>query len=474
MEQRIDVFKSWIKGKRVAVLGVGISNRPLIRFIHSLGANITAFDLLAVDDPVLSRTRAEFEQEGIMLSWSVGPDYLKQLKGFDVIFRTPKMRADLPELRAERERGAVITSEMEIFMELCPARMFGITGSDGKTTTTTLISLILKAAGCNVHLGGNIGTPLLDRIERIKPDDMVVLELSSFQLMSMRKSPDVAVITNISPNHLDVHKDYQEYIDAKRNIFLYQPFYGRLVLNAANYETASLSPEARGEVVFFSRTQSSFTKGATIENGWLTYRDGDSVTDYLKAHDILIPGQHNVENYLAAIAATQPFVTPEAVCKVATAFPGVEHRLELVRELDGVRYYNSSIDTSPTRTRAAMNALADRGEKVVLIAGGKDKKLDYTQLGDAVLKVSRKIVLCGDNAELIECSIRAALPYAGLKPEDIVIVHSDTYEDAVNQARKLAEPGEIVVLSPSGTSYDKFRHFEERGNLFKEIVNSLE
>lgn len=473
MEQKFEAFKSWIRNKRVAVLGVGISNRPLIRFIYGLGADITAFDLLDVQDPVLSKTRAEFEQDGIQLSWSLGPDYLKQLKGFDVIFRTPKMRPDVPALRSERERGAVITSEMEVFMELCPARMFGITGSDGKTTTTTLISLILKAAGYHVHIGGNIGTPLLDRIDQIKPDDMVVLELSSFQLMSMRKSPEVAVITNISPNHLDVHKDYQEYIDAKRNIFLYQPFHGRLVLNAGNYETRSLSPEARGEVVYFSRSVADYQTGATVENGWLVYKDGDQTVDYLKERDILIPGQHNVENYLAAIAATKPYVTPEAVCSVATTFRGVEHRLELVRELNGVRYYNSSIDTSPTRTRAAMKALSDRGERVVLIAGGKDKKCDYAQLGESILKVARKIILCGDNAPLIEDSIVKALPYAGVKPEDLTLVHVDSYESAVHQACELAEPGEIVVLSPAGTSYDKFRHFEERGNLFKSLVNEL-
>ncbi len=207
-----------------------------------------------------------------MLDWAVGPDYLNQLQGFDLIFRTPKMRWDLPELRAERERGAIITSEMEVFMELCPATMFGITGSDGKTTTTTLISLILQQAGYTVHLGGNIGTPLLDRIDTIQPDDMVVLELSSFQLMSMRNSPDVAVITNITPNHLDVHKDYQEYIDAKRNIYLYQPFMGRLVLNAGNYETRSLSSEARGEVVLFARKEAHLPKGAVVADGWICYR----------------------------------------------------------------------------------------------------------------------------------------------------------------------------------------------------------
>jgi UDP-N-acetylmuramoylalanine--D-glutamate ligase len=473
MENKTAAFKTWIKNKRVAVLGVGISNRPLIRFIHALGANITAFDILEIEDPVLSKTRNDFLQEGISLSWSVGKDYLKQLKGFDVIFRTPKMRPDVAQLRAERERGAVITSEMEVFMELCPARMFGITGSDGKTTTTTLISLILQAAGYTVHVGGNIGMPLLDRIDRIRPEDMVVLELSSFQLMSMRKSPDVAVITNISPNHLDVHKDYQEYIDAKRNIFLYQPFDGRLVLNAGNYETRSMSPEARGEVAYFSRSASDFEKGATIEDGWLIYRDQERTLDYLKEQDILIPGQHNVENYLAAIVATKPYVTPEAVCQVATTFHGVEHRLELVRELNGVRYFNSSIDTSPTRTKAAMKALADRGEKVVLIAGGKDKKCDYTMLGESILKVSRKIILCGDNAALIEESIVKAMPYVNVKSEDVLIVHVDTYEDAVQRAHDMAVPGEIVVLSPAGTSYDKFRHFEERGNLFKQLVMAL-
>jgi len=231
MNQKLEQFKHMIRGKQVAVLGVGISNRPLIRYIHQLGARVTAFDMLAEDDPVLSRTRTDFAAEGIALDWCVGPDYLNRLTGFDWVFRTPKMRPDVPQLLAERERGAIITSEMEVFMALCPARIFAVTGSDGKTTTTTLISLILKEAGYTVHLGGNIGTPLLDRIDQIQPEDMVVLELSSFQLSSMRQSPDVAVVTNVTPNHLDVHKDYQEYIDAKKNIYLYQSFMGRLVLN---------------------------------------------------------------------------------------------------------------------------------------------------------------------------------------------------------------------------------------------------
>ncbi len=473
MINKIGYFKNFLRGKRIAVLGIGISNRPLIRYIAGLGASITAFDKLNANDPVLSKTRLAFSEEGIELEWCVGPDYLAHLKGFDLIFRTPKMRWDLPELRAERDRGAIITSEMEVFMELCPACMFGITGSDGKTTTTTLISLILKHAGYKVHLGGNIGTPLLDQIDTIKPDDMVVLELSSFQLMSMRKSPDIAVVTNISPNHLDVHKDYQEYIDAKRNILLYQPFYGRLVLNAGNYESRSQSSDARGQVVLFSRREQAIPEGFIIKDGHLVCREKGHEIQIVKTSDIKIPGLHNVENYLAAAAAVWPYVQPKDIAAVAVSFGGVEHRLELVRELDGVRYYNSSIDTSPTRTKAALKALAERNEHVVLIAGGQDKKCDYTGLGEAILAVSRKIVLCGANSDLIKDSIEKESAFRGIQFEDLQLIYCENYQDAVQMAKSIASPGEVVVLSPAGTSYDHFRHFEERGNLFKELVSQL-
>jgi len=474
MNQKLEQFKHMIRGKRVAVLGVGISNRPLIRYIHALGARITAFDMLAENDPVLSRTRADFAAEGIELDWSVGPDYLDRLTGFDLVFRTPKMRPDVPQLLAERERGAIITSEMEVFMALCPARIFAITGSDGKTTTTTLISLILKEAGHTVHLGGNIGTPLLDRIDHVQPEDMVVLELSSFQLSSMRQSPDVAVVTNITPNHLDVHKDYQEYIDAKKNIYLYQSFMGRLVLNSENYVTRSMIPEVRGEMVLFARKNPSLVTGVVVVDGLICIRRESKDIPVVATKDIVIPGKHNIENYLAATAATLGYVQPEHVAAVATRFGGVEHRLELVRELDGVRYYNSSIDTSPTRTKAALQALWDRKEKVVLITGGKDKKCDYSGLGESIAKVSGKIILCGDNSDLIHHNLMLEAPMAKVDPDKLAIHRVDSYEEAVVLARSLAEPGEIVVLSPAGTSFDKFRHFEERGNLFKNLVNGLE
>jgi UDP-N-acetylmuramoylalanine--D-glutamate ligase len=473
VNDKVSLFKQFIKGKHVAVLGVGISNRPLIRYIAKLGARITAFDQLPEDDPVLKKTMQAFQSEKISLSWSIGPDYLDKLHGFDVIFRTPKMRWDRPELRAERACGAIITSEMEVFMELCPANLLGITGSDGKTTTTTLISLILKQAGYTVHLGGNIGTPLLDQIETIRPQDQVVLELSSFQLMSMRKSPEIAVITNISPNHLDVHKDYQEYIDAKKNLMLYQPFYGRLVLNAANYVTRSLAVDARGSVAYFSRTPTDLDVGFFVDQDVLVYQDKNEKTPIVEAGEIRIPGKHNVENFLAAAAAVWPLVKPEHIAAVARTFPGVEHRLELVRELDGVRYYNSSIDTSPNRTKAALRALAERGEQAVLILGGQDKKCDYTGLGEAIVSVSRKMIYCGANTGMIDEGLKREAPFAGVDYQSLEIVHCSSYEEAVLTAQKMAVPGEIVVLSPAGTSFDRFRHFEERGNLFKKLVNQL-
>ena len=390
VNEKVKRFHHFVADKKIAVLGVGISNRPLIRYLSRYASDITAFDQLDDDDLVLKKTRQSFAADRIQVKWSTGPDYLDRLKGYDLIFRTPKLRWDLPALRAERERGAIITSEMEVFMELCPAQQYGITGSDGKTTTTTLVALMLEKAGHTVHVGGNIGTPLLDRIDSIRDTDKVVLELSSFQLMSMRKSPDTAIITNLSPNHLDVHKDFQEYIDAKRNIMIYQPFYGRIVLNAANYLTRSLAPEARGSVIFFSRKPSDAASGFFVAENWLVYRQDNHDTKIVPADEIRIPGRHNVENYLAAAAAVWPDVAPEDIASVARSFGGVAHRLEMVRELAGVRYYNSSIDTSPNRTKAALGALAERNEKAVLILGGQDKKCDYVGLGEAILSVSKK------------------------------------------------------------------------------------
>ena len=476
--RKITEFHQYISGRKIAVLGVGISNRPLIRYIHSLGAVITAFDALPEDDAVLTKTKAAFKEEGIILNWSCGENYLSNLPdgGFDMIFRTPKMRPDVPEILEAVAGGSILTSEMEVFMDLCPARIFAVTGSDGKTTTTTLISLILKEAGYTVYVGGNIGTPLLDQIDKILDTDMVVLELSSFQLMSMRKSADVAVVTNITPNHLDVHKSYQEYIDTKTNIFINQSFSGRLVLNGENKITREMAANARGKVSYFTwdfdkqltEKTSQLFDHAYVRDGILMYKSEGIEHRIVAINDIVIPGDHNVENYLAAICASMPFVTQYNISAVAKSFGGVEHRIELVRTLDGVRYYNSSIDTSPNRTINTMNALHSRNEHGVLIAGGADKKCDYNGLGKAILSVCNRIILCGSNASLIHEILDKECDGVAFD-----VIEVSEYAEAVTKSKELAQKGEIVILSPVGTSYDRFRHFEERGNLFKKLVTEL-
>ncbi|HEX9063044.1 MAG TPA: UDP-N-acetylmuramoyl-L-alanine--D-glutamate ligase, partial [Clostridia bacterium] len=340
MKKSIDEFKKSVQGKKIAVLGIGISNTPLIKYLSCFGAIITAFD----KSPAEKIGPSIDELHALGVKTCLGENYLSELNGFNMIFKTPGMRFDLPELVAERERGAVVTSEMEVFFELCPAQIFAVTGSDGKTTTTTLIYRILKEEGYNCWLGGNIGTPLLDKVENISENDKVVLELSSFQLHTMKDSPDVAVITNISPNHLDVHKSYEEYIDAKRNIMLYQNKDGKygpskVILNLDNEVTKSMSGDAKGEVTFFSRRE-ALEEGLFLKNGALISKKAGKETFIVNADDILIPGLHNVENYLAASAAVIDYVRPETIRKVAVSFPGVEHRIELVREISGVKFYN--------------------------------------------------------------------------------------------------------------------------------------
>ena len=359
-------------------------------------------------------------------------------------------------------------------MALCPAPIYGVTGSDGKTTTSTILSRLLEAEGYTTWLGGNIGTPLLEHVKEISASDQVVVELSSFQLSSMRQSPDVAVITNISPTHLDVHRDYQEYIGAKKNIMLFQSFMGRLVLNGSNYETQTLTSEARGEIAWFNDRHGSFgtlyvdREGTLIEQ----HADGREV-ELIKTDELKLPGKHNIENYLAAIAAVRPKVSRDAISRVATTFRGVEHRLEFVRELDGVSYYNSSIDSSPTRTKAVLRAFAVKNKPMVLITGGKDKNSDYSGLGEAITAATDRIILCGSNAEQIHESIRREARRLGVNWEHLTIVSCDSYGDAVAEARRLARPGDSVVLSPAGTSFDRFQNFEERGDCFKELVRAL-
>ena len=454
-----------IQGKKVAFIGAGVSHKTLIKEFVELGAHVTLCDQKkSVED--FGDYAATIRELGIDLS--LGEHYMDGFRGQDIILRTPGMNYFTPALQQARKSGAFVTSEMELFFDLCPCKIYAVTGSDGKTTTTTVISEFLKAQGFSVFLGGNIGFPLLPRIEQIGPDDRAVVELSSFQLISMRKSPDVAVITNVAPNHLDVHKDMQEYIDAKRNIYLHQGGISRTVINADNEITASFLPEIRGEAMQFSRRITPDLGCYLAEDGTLTMNDRHSVTPVLHMDEIRIPGIHNVENYLAAISAVWGEVSKENIVSVAKNFGGVEHRIEFVRELDGVTWYNDSIASSPTRTIAGLNSFK---QKLILIAGGYDKKIPFEPLAPKIIEKVKVLILMGVTAPKIEAAVTAC---EGSDPDQLTILHVSSMQEAVQKAREVAEKGDIVSLSPACASFDLYPDFEARGRHFKELVNALQ
>ena len=458
MNDRVDTYFHALRAKRIAVLGIGVSNRPLIRMLLEYGLSVTACDKTPrekLDDEVL-----ELERMGAVLH--TGEGYLDELEA-DVIFRTPGMRPDLPQIACLTERGSVLTSEMEVFFEVCPCRIIAVTGSDGKTTTTTLIAKILEHAGKKVWIGGNIGQPLLPRAKEMVETDIAVVELSSFQLMTMTRSADIAVVTNLAPNHLDVHRSMEEYVAAKENVYLHQSADGKLVVNMDNAITNTFAEKAKGHVEKFSRF-------AVPEHGVylrddVVYRDGRKIMD---AADIKIPGVHNIENYMAAACAVEGLASDADIDAVARSFGGVEHRIELVRELHGVRYYNDSIASSPSRTIAGLRSF-DR--KVILIAGGYDKHVPFDVLGPEVCAHVKLLILCGATAEKIRAAVENAPEYAPGKPEIITV---QSLEAAVAAARAHAEAGDIVTLSPACAAFDQFKNFMVRGARYKELVMALQ
>ncbi len=464
MNDKLNSFYKSLHNKKVSFIGLGRSHRELLPMFASKGAIVTLRD---------KRTREQIGEEAdkleaLGIKLTLGENYLENLCEEDIILRTPGMNYFTPALQQARKSGAFVTSEMELFFDLCPCKIYAVTGSDGKTTTTTVISEFLKAQGFSVFLGGNIGFPLLPRIEQIGPDDRAVVELSSFQLISMRKSPDVAVITNVAPNHLDVHKDMQEYIDAKRNIYLHQGGISRTVINADNEITASFLPEIRGEAMQFSRRITPALGCYLAEDGTLTMNDRHSVTPVLHMDEIRIPGIHNVENYLAAISAVWGEVSKENIVSVAKNFGGVEHRIEFVRELDGVTWYNDSIASSPTRTIAGLNSFK---QKLILIAGGYDKKIPFEPLAPKIIEKVKVLILMGVTAPKIEAAVTAC---KGYDPDKLTILHVSSMQEAVQKAREVAEKGDIVSLSPACASFDLYPDFEARGRHFKELVNALQ
>ena len=462
MNISVNAFFEAVKGKTVAFIGIGTSNLPLIKLFADKGARVLACD--RKDFEALGENGVKAKEYGAELI--LGDGYLNDIEA-DVVFRSPGTPFYKEELTKLRECGTVLTSEMEVFFDLCPCHTIAVTGSDGKTTTTTIISEILKAAGKTVHLGGNIGKPLLPEIESVRPDDFAVVELSSFQLISMRKSPDVAVVTNLAPNHLDIHKDMQEYVDAKRNIVLHQNAFSKAVLNLDNEISNSFSESVRGGLAKFSVKEKLFN-GAYLDGTKIVYSDYGKTTEIMDYRDIKIPGMHNVENYLAAISAVWGIADVETIVSVAKTFGGVAHRAEFVREFNGVKYYNDSIASSPTRT--ALGTLSLYDEKIIIIAGGYDKHIPYEPLGPVINNKVKVLVLLGDTAPKIEKAVKEADNYSD---DAIKIINVTNMEEAVAAAAQNAVEGDIVSLSPASASFGLYRNFEERGNHFKSIVNGL-
>ena len=459
----IDEFNHKIKGCKTAVVGIGVSNVPLIKFLINHGAKVVAHDKRTAEQ--LGDTYNELKELGV--DFVLGETYLDKIdEDVKVIYKTPGIRFDVPALKTAVQNGAELSSEMELFFELCPADIIAVTGSDGKTTTTSLINDMLVRAGYKCYLGGNIGRPLIDEVEAITQDDKVIVELSSFQLHTMKKSPKIAVVTNVTPNHLDWHTDFNEYVEAKKAIFLNQGQDGRVVLNYDNDLTREFYNETVNGV-YFSR-KNKLSDGYCLNDDMICcYKNGAFNREILNIKDIYIPGMHNVENYLAAIAATDGLVSDDVVRETAKGFTGVAHRIEFVRELDGVRYYNDSIASSPARTTAGLNSFS---EKVILIAGGYDKKIPFDDFGTVVNEHVKKLVLCGFTADKIE---KAVIDAPNYNKDELPIYKLSKFEDAVNKAREIAESGDIVILSPACASFDLFKNFEERGNTFKEIVNKF-
>ena len=454
MQTAFEAYFTALKGKKIAVLGLGVSNRPLVRLLLEFGCDVTGCDRTPREK--LDAEVLELETMGCRLS--VGEGYLDNMEA-DVLFRTPGMHPGNPAIQALVAKGAQVTSEMEVFFEVAPCQLIAVTGSDGKTTTTTLISEMLKASGKTVWLGGNIGTPLLPLVRQMKETDYAVVELSSFQLMDMTRSPHIAVVTNLAPNHLDVHKDMAEYVEAKTNIFNFQTESDILVLNADNDITAAFT--GKGTTKFFSRQGKAVH---VIQKDGVIYRGGEAV---LNTADILIPGVHNIENYMTAIAAVEGLVEDETIRHVAKNFGGVEHRIELVRIKDGVRFYNDSIASSPTRTIAGLRSFQ---EKVILIVGGYDKNIPFDVLGPEICTHVKKLFLGGATGPKIAQAVRNCAEY---NEKTLPIVDCGDFESAVRAAAAAAEEGDVVLMSPASAAFDQFKNFMVRGEFFKKLVREM-
>ena len=463
INKKLNEFNDYIRFRKVAIVGLGVSNLPLMEYLYEKKANVTVFDERDIDS-ISKDIMDKITTYGF--GFHFGEDALKNLKGFNVIFRSPSCLPTRKELVDEANNGAIVTTEVELLMKMCPCKIVGVTGSDGKTTTTSLINAILKKAGYNTFLGGNIGTPLFTKLLDMKPEDILVLELSSFQLMGMEISPDIAVITNITPNHLNIHKDYEEYIEAKKNIFKYQDEKGVLVLNYDNEITRNCEKEANGKVIFFSSKNK-------LDNGYIVDEDvikecEDKIRKHiLNVEDVILRGNHNYQNIATAIAATSSLVDIDTIVEAVKEFKPVEHRIEFIRELDGVKWYNDSASSSPSRTLSGINAFK---EDIILIAGGYDKNLDYTPLAKPIIEKVKSLILIGQTSGKIFDAVKLELEKEN---KEIDIHMCESLEETIKLAKKVAKPGQVVLFSPASASFDMFKNFADRGNQFKELVKKI-
>lgn len=460
---KLEEFNEYIRYRKVAVIGLGVSNLPLLDYLASKKAKVTIFDERE-KEKMDTEMLTQINQYQFTSYW--GKDCLTKLTGFDVIFRSPSCLPTKSELIKEANRGAMITTEVELLMKMSPCQIIGVTGSDGKTTTTSLIHAILEKAGYHTYLGGNIGTPLFTKLSEMRPEDKLILELSSFQLMGMSVSPDIAVITNITPNHLNIHKDYQEYIQAKKNIFNYQRETGIVVLNADNEITKNCAKEVKGKVIFFSR-KTKLENGYWVDEPMIKKCEDGVRMHLLNTNEVLLKGAHNYENIAAALAATENLVDSDIAVEAVREFHSVEHRLELVREIDGVKWINDSVSSSPTRTMAGLNAFQ---EEIVLIAGGYDKNLDYTPLAKPIVEKVKTLLLLGQTSGKIFDAVKKELEDQN-RTLDIYVCGD--LKQTVQLAKKVAKRGQVVLFSPASASFDLFKNFADRGEKFKAEVNLL-
>lgn len=467
MEQKFQEFKNKMKGKKIAVLGLGVSNLPAIEYLNKLGAKIYAHDKIEQ----LNRNHEKIRKLD-HIQFYLGNEQLKDLDKMDYILRSPGVKPFLPEIEEAVKKGVVLTSEIEWLLEYAPCKIIGITGSAGKTTITTLVTKILQDAGYKVWTGGNIGIPLFTKLDEMGKDDLIVLELSSFQLMTMKKSPHISVITNIYEDHLDYHQSFEEYITAKTNIFSHQKEGDICILNQdssflVQFEKMIQEKKIPCKKIYFSEKKMK-KDGAYLEDGYIYAQEKGKKTKIVDVEKLKIKGQKNYLNVCTAICVAKEFVKLEAIKQSLLNFKGVEHRMEYVTTKKGVAYYNDSISTTPGKAKAALSAFP---KKIILIAGGSDKNLDYTAFGTQVIDASKCLILLGNTAEKIK---EAVIHSEKCNEEEIQICMVEDLKEAVNVAEGMSKEGDIVVLSPASASFDQFTNYKERGNLFKELVKNMD